>query len=96
MCSYNSLITDDADLTNLINNADAQVDLIFSCPYIEMHDIRNIMSNLYDLNVMHLNVCSLMNKQTDLKEVLNNLQNEKLTIDNIPPCETYLNECTQK
>ena len=54
------------------------------------------MSNPYDLNVMHLNVCSLMNKQVDLKEVLNNLQNEKLTIDIILLCETYLNECIQK
>ena len=32
-----------------------------------------------------------MNKQPDLKEVLNNLQNEKLTIDIILLCETYLN-----
>ena len=32
----------------------------------------------------------------DLKEVLHDLQNEKLTIDIIFLCKTYLNECTQK
>ena len=40
---------------------------------VKMHEIRNIMSNPYDLNVMHLNMHSLMNKQANLKEVLNNL-----------------------
>ena len=96
MCSYKSLITDDTDLTKLINNVETLVDLISSCPYVEMHEIRNIMSNPYDINVMHLNVCSLMNKHNDLKEVLNNLQNEKLTIDIIFLCEMHLNGCTQK
>ena len=57
MCSYNSLITDDTDLTKLINNADAQIDLISSCSYVEMHETRNIMLISYYLNIMHLNVC---------------------------------------
>ena len=96
MCSYKSLITDDTDLTKLINNGEKHVDLISLCLYIEMHEIRNIISNPYDLNVIHLNMCSVMNKQEDLKEVLNNLQNKKLTIDIIFLCETYLNECMQK
>ena len=80
MCSYKSLNTDNTDLTKLPNNIETQVDLISSCPYIEMY----------------LNVHSLMNKQTDLNKVLNNLQNETLTIDIIFLCETYLNDCTQK
>ena len=34
--------------------------IISSCPYVEMHEIRKkIMSNSYDLNVMHLNGCSI-------------------------------------
>ena len=36
------------------------------------------MPKPYDLNVMHLNVHSLMNIQADLKEVLNNLQNREV------------------
>ena len=39
MCSYKSLITDDTDLTKFINNVETQVDLISSCPYVEMHKI---------------------------------------------------------
>ena len=65
MCLYKSLITNDTNLTKLINNVETHVDLISSCPYVEMHEIRNIMSHPYDLNVMHLNVCSLMNKCED-------------------------------
>ena len=61
-----------------------------------MYEVRNILSNPHDLNVMHLYVHSLRNKQVDLKEVLNNLQHEKLTIDIIFLCETYLNEGTQE
>ena len=64
MCSYKSFITDDTDLTKLINNGETHVDLISSCPYNEMHEIRNIISNPYDINFMHLNVCSLMKKKT--------------------------------
>ena len=37
-----------------------------------------------------------MNKPVDPKEVLNNLQNEKLTIVIIFLCERYLNKCMQK
>ena len=40
MCSYKSLINDDMDLTKLTNNVETQVNLISSCPYVE---IRNIM-----------------------------------------------------
>ena len=96
MCLYKSLITDDTDLNKLINNVETQVDLISLCLCVEMHEVRNIMSKPHYLNIIHLNVCSLMNKQADLKEVLNNLQNDKLTIDIIFLCATYLNEWTQK
>ena len=44
---------------------------------------------------MHLNVCSMLAKQTELKELLNVLYTENLDGDAILLCETYLNMCTQ-
>ena len=44
---------------------------------------------------MHLNVCSILAKQTELKELLIGLYIENLHLDAILLCETYLNRCTQ-
>ena len=44
---------------------------------------------------MHLNMCSILAKQTELKELLNGLYTENCDLDAILLCETYLNTCTQ-
>ena len=44
---------------------------------------------------MHHNVCSILAKQTELKELLNGLYTENLDLDAILLCETHLNTCTQ-
>ena len=45
----------------------------------------------YDLKLMHLNTWSLLNKQGLLIELPTDLRRNKLDIDVLMLCETYLN-----
>ena len=44
---------------------------------------------------MHINVCSILAKQTELKEILNGLYTKNPDLNANLLCETYLNTCTQ-
>ena len=48
---------------------------------MEQEDIRNSSPETSDSKIMHLNACSILAKQTDLKELLNGLYTENLDFD---------------
>ena len=60
---------------------------------MEQEDIKNSFPETFDLKIMHLNVHSILAKQTELKELLNGLYTENLDLDASLLCETYLNMC---
>ena len=94
MCVHSLINTNKKEMINLKHNAESDIDILTSCPYMEWEDIRNYSSETFDLKIMHLNVCSILAKQTELKELLNGLYTENLDLNAILLYETYLNAHT--
>ena len=91
MCVHSPININKRDIINLTQNAESDIDILNSCQYMEYEG--NMISSLetFDLKIMHLNVYSILAKQTELKELHNRLYTENLDLDAILLCETYLN-----
>ena len=50
---------------------------------MECEDIRNSSNETFDLKIMHINVHSILAKQTELEELLNGLYTENSDLDPI-------------
>ena len=72
------------------------VEGIPECKYVDVEGIPNFNPENYDLKLMHLNICSLLSKWGLLIELLTDLRRNKLGIDILMLCETYLDKSTVK
>ena len=95
MCVHKSINTNKKEIINLTQNAESNIDILNSCPCMERKNIRNISPETFDLKIIHFNVCSILAKQTELKELLNGLYTENHDLDAILLCEIYLNAHTK-
>ena len=62
------------------------------CNYIETDKCTNINPENYNLVVIQLNIHSLLSKQTELKQLLRNLERKNPKVDLIFLCETFLDK----
>lgn len=71
-----------------------QEDTIFNstCDYYTLETLTDLKSNKTGLNILHLNIHSLISKKNQLINLLNTLQETNNTIDIILLCETFLKE----
>ena len=56
----------------------------------------NLNPNNYNLIVIQLNIRNLLSKQTELNQLLVNLENRNLKVDLVLLWETFLNDRTRK
>ena len=84
MCVHNSINIDKKKIINLTQNAESDIDILNTCPYMERENIRDISPEIVDLKIMHLNVYSILVKQTKLKELLHGLYTENPDLDANP------------
>ena len=66
------------------------------CDYIEIEECMDLNPNNYNLTVIQLNIRSLLPKQTELNQLLVNLENRNSKVDLVLLCETFLNDQTRK
>ena len=66
------------------------------CDYIDIEQCSNLNPNNYNLNIIQLNIRSLLAHQTELKDLLQKLYNKNSAIDIIAFSETFLNKRTEK
>ena len=66
------------------------------CDYIEIEEFMDLNSNNYNLIVIQINIRSLLSKQTELNQLLVNLENGNSKVNLVLLCETFLNDQTRK
>ena len=66
------------------------------CDYIDPNSCTNLNLNDYNLNVLQLNIRSILSKQIELKQLLHTLENKNSRVDIVLLCETFLNDKTTK
>ena len=64
------------------------------CDYIEIENCTNLNPNNYNLDIVQLNIRSLLSKQTELNQILRNLERRKSKVDIVMSCETFLSNQT--
>ena len=65
------------------------------CNYIEKSKCANLNPNNYNLVVIQLNIHSLLSKQTELKQLLREIEKRNSKVDLILVCETFLDKNCQ-
>ena len=66
------------------------------CDYIDPDSCTNLNPNDYNLIVLQFNIRSILSNQTELKQLLQTLENKNSIADIILLCETFLNARTTK
>ena len=64
------------------------------CDYYDTDKCENLNPNGYNFMVFQLNIQSLLTHQTELNELLNELENKISRVDVLLLCETNLNKNT--
>ena len=59
------------------------------CDYLDPENCTNLNPNDYNLIVLQLNIRSSLSNQTELKQLLQNLENSNSRVDVILLCETF-------
>ena len=80
------------DLSKIVNLDDEDTSLINKCKYYEPESIGQLAGNQYKLRVLHLNINGLVEKMSELKNLLHVLKESKCQIDILLICETHLND----
>ena len=87
---------DDSNIYNLpdmtsLNDSLSDQSLIKPCPYLSKDQLSEIDCTKYDFNVIQLNIRGLLSKQSQLRDLIDDLRHYKIEIDAFLLCETYLN-----
>ena len=96
MCVHSSSTNSEANISDAISQQVMSVEGIPKCKYLDVEEILNFNPENYNLKWMHLNICSLLNKQRLLIEILTDFRRNNIDIDILMLCETYLNKSTVK
>ena len=64
--------------------------------YVEIEECLDLNPNQYNLIVIQLNIRNLLSKQTELNQLMVNLENRNSKADLVLLCETFLNDKTSK
>ena len=67
-------------------NLSSELDLP-TCDYVDVEQLEGLRPNKYDLSVLQLNIQGLLNKQGQLRDIMNNAK-----IDVALLCETWLSK----
>ena len=67
-----------------------------NCDYVDLASCLNLNPNDFNLVVLQLNIRSLLSKQTELRQLIQDLENKNSKVDLILLCETFLNEANTK
>ena len=70
-------------------NLSSELDLP-ACDYVDVEQLEGLRPNKYDLSVLQLNIGGLLNKQGQVRDLMNNG-----TTDVVLLCETWLNKETE-
>ena len=96
MCVYSKSINSEANIRDAISQQVISVEGMPECKYFEMKDIPKFNPENYNLKLLHLNIRSLLSQQGLLIELLTDVRRNKLNIDVLMLCETYLNSSVVK
>ena len=61
-----------------------------ACDYVDVEQLEGLRPNKYDLSVLQLNIRGLLNKQGQLRDIMNNGKTDVALL-----CETWLNKETE-
>ena len=67
-------------------------DCLANCPYVEHGELFKIRHDNAIFNILHLNIRSLVKNLHELRVLLDEFEQEKIRIDVICLCETYLTD----
>ena len=96
MCVHSKSINSEANIRDAISQQEISVEGMPECKYFEMEDISKFNPENYDMKLLHLNIQSLLNRQGLLIKLPTDLRRNKLNIDVLMLCETYLNSSIAK
>ena len=66
------------------------------CDYVDINKCTNLNPSNFNLNVLQLNIRSLLSHQHELRLLLQQLNNKNSTVDIITLCETFLTKKVEK
>ena len=78
----------DCDLFNILNEPSH----LQTSNYYTVDQIKDLNYEKSDLNILHINIRSLVSKKDNLCSLMKNLENENYSIDVILVCETFMND----
>ena len=66
------------------------------CDYLDINKCTNLNPSNFNLNVLQLNIRSLLSHQHELRLLLQQLNNKNSTVDIVVLCETFLTKKVEK